>query len=290
MYKNVSCLFLMAILLAGCRPPATTNPIDSPVVGTPTAIPPTLTPIPPTLKTTPPITVPTALPTSTTTTAVSYGSLNMILPVGLASRIRGSKLPRADSPNLPVWEWTPGHTQIKLEGYLLQEKSLEPQIYIYPAQAYAEMKTGAFESIRRLDNIFGSPGASITSDQLPGVPFFNSIQIFGSHIQVIPFQNGQGVRFLTQYAQGIVPINNHELVYTYQGLTRDGAYYIVGIFPINLAGLPDDNKWNGQEPPAGSDYRKYIDGVVNKLHQQPASAYSPDLGKLDALIQSIEIR
>ncbi|MEO8354588.1 MAG: hypothetical protein ABI621_01610 [Chloroflexota bacterium] len=41
-------------------------------------------------------------------------------------------------------------------------------------------------------------------------------------MQVINFQNGRGIRFLTQYAQYPAPINNHELFYHFQGLTNDG--------------------------------------------------------------------
>jgi hypothetical protein len=210
------------------------------------------------------------------------------VPVGLANGINGIRLPRADSPNLPAAEWTPGHTQIEFVGYPLQEKSLRPQIYVYPAQAYAEMKTEAFESIRRLDNLFGSPGAAITGDKLPAVPFLNLSQVFSADIKALPFKSGQGVRYLTQFAQGIVPINNHEMVYAYQGLTKNGAFYMVVILPVSLAGLPEDNSWNVQAPPVGSEYRTYVDAVVNKINQKPASAFTPDLNMLDELIQSIE--
>ena len=43
-----------------------------------------------------------------------------------------------------------------------------------------------------------------------------------SQVQYLDFKNGTGVRYLTQFDQGILPINNYELVYTYQGLTSDG--------------------------------------------------------------------
>ena len=53
-----------------------------------------------------------------------------------------------------------------------------------------------------------------------------------------PFVSGIGVRFLTEYAQYFVPVNNHDLFYTYQGLTNDGQYWISVILPINHPDLP----------------------------------------------------
>ncbi|HEX9387675.1 MAG TPA: hypothetical protein VF918_15235, partial [Anaerolineales bacterium] len=56
---------------------------------------------------------------------------------------------------------------------------------------------------------------------------------------MISFQNGQGVRFLTEYAQYAASANNHDLFYHFQGLTRDGAYYIIAILPITVPVLAE---------------------------------------------------
>jgi hypothetical protein len=155
-----------------------------------------------------PTTVPSTLvPNPTATSAqpsfegveVTVDPLTVVLSSGLASGARGLQFPRAEGEEVAPWEVTPGHIQLKLEGYLLQGKFHEPQIYVYPAQEYAEMYPPAFESIRRLDNILYTPGGpSLNADQLPVIPFFNAAQIFASNAQVISFQNGQGVRFLTE--------------------------------------------------------------------------------------------
>ena len=83
-----------------------------------------------------------------------------------------------------------------------------------------------------MNNILGAPGAPIAVAQLPTVPFFNAQQAFASNIQILSFQNGRGVRFLTEYAQYPVSANNQDLFYHFQGLTSDGAYYIIAILPI----------------------------------------------------------
>jgi hypothetical protein len=230
---------------------------------------------------------------------VTVDPLRIVLPAGLASGVRGSQLPRADGQDLPYWGLTPGHTLLKLEGYLLQGKFHEPQIYVYPAQAYAEMVPGAFESIRRLDNILYSPGGSIGADQLPAVPFFNAGQVFASNVQVLSFQNGDGVRFLTEYAQYAASANNHDLFYHFQGVTRDGAYYVIAILPITVPVLAETSDGGAVLPAGGipysyfadptSDMQSYYTAITALLNATSPDAFNPTMDQLDLLIQSMRI-
>jgi hypothetical protein len=199
----------------------------------------------------------------------------------------------------PSWSLTPGHTVLKLEGYVLQGKSHEPEIYVYPAQAYAEMLPAAFESIHRLDNILYTPGGPMINDQLPAVPFFNARQVFASNIQVISFQNGAGVRFLTEYAQYAASANNHDLFYHFQGVTRDGAYYIVAILPITVPLLAETSDGGAALPTGGvpysyfadpnADMQLYYKSVLDVLNATPSEVFTPTINQLDLLIQSMRI-
>jgi hypothetical protein len=99
------------------------------------------------------------------------------------------------------------------------------------------------------------------------------------------------VRYLTQFDQAPLPVNNHELIYTYQGLTSDGKYYVAAVLPVNLASLPADEKVDEQDQPKFvNGFLQYLDKVVGTLNQQPASAFTPDLNSLDKMVQSIEIK
>lgn len=233
-------------------------------------------------------------------TRVFYGPLSLVLPMGLASGISGSQIERADGSNLPYWELTPGHTVIKLEGYLLQGKSLTPQIYVYPATGYAELFSGAFESMHRLRNVMNVSPASISTDQLPAVPFFNAAQVFASNIQPVSFQNGSGIRFLTEYAQYAASVNNQDLFYHFQGFTNDGEYYIIAVLPITVPVVADTSDAGAPLPPAGVPYPYYAEGpnadmqtyyasITDLLNATPSDAFSPTISKLDALVQSITI-
>lgn len=240
----------------------------------------------------------TAAPTAGQSFDVTVYPLTFALPPELAGGASGSQIPPASGEDVPYWELTPGHTQIKLDGYLLQGKFHEPQIFVYPAQGYADLFPGASESIDRLRNVMNAPG-SISADQLPAVPFFNAAQVFASNIQTISFQSGSGVRFLTEYAQNVAPINNHDLVYHFQGLTGDGAYYILAILPIANPVLAEAGDFDAGAPAGGiafpdindpnADYQAYYASVTDLLNAAPPDAFTPTLSQLDALIQSMRV-
>jgi hypothetical protein len=225
--------------------------------------------------------------------------VHLTLPEGLASGLRGIDVPGVNGQDLPYWELTPGHTFSKLEGYVLQGTLHEPKIYVFPAQKYAEMVPAAFESIHRLNNILYDPNTAADVDLLPAVPFFNAAQVFASNVQTLAFQNGRGIRFVTEYAQYAAPVNNHELFYQYQGLTSDGAYYIVAILPIRMPALADTDDPNAVLPSGGipypnlddpnADFPGYYAEVTTLLNETTSEIFTPNLSQLDQLIQSIEI-
>ena len=267
---------------------ASVTPVQ--IVASPSSIPATVAPNP----------TATAPVTSFDGLEVSVGPLSIVLPPGLSKEARGGEFPRAEGQNVAPWDVTPGHTELKLEGYLLQGKAHEPRILVYPAQAYAELYNGAFESMHRLDNIIlGDQNATVTSEQLPTVPFFTAQQAFASNIQVISFQNGRGVRFLTEYAQYAVSANNHDLFYHFQGLTSDGAHYVVAIFPISVPLLAETSDAGAPLPTGGvpypyfanpnADMGQYYLSVTDVLNATPPEMYTPTISQLDLLIQSMRI-
>jgi hypothetical protein len=297
MCKKIAVLIMLVGILAACATPIVPVPVaPTRAALTPVEIQSAATSIPATAAPNP---TPTVSEPSAHEATVSFGPLSLVLPSGLASGISGDQFPRNDGQDLPYWEVTPGHTVLKLEGYPLQGKFHQPQIFIYPAQAYAEMVPGAFESIHRLDNILYGPSAPISVEQLPAVPFFNAQQVFASNVQQVSFQNGGGVRFVTEYAQYPASANNHDLFYHFQGVSRDGAYYIIAILPISLPVLAETSDAGAALPPGGVPYPDitapnpdmagYNSAVTNLLNAQSPEAFAPTINQLDSLIQSMQV-
>jgi hypothetical protein len=269
--------------------PATLAPTQLPATSIPATSAPTLVP------TLVPTAVPTIVQPSAQGVEVSTGPLSVTLPNGLASGARGSQFPRSEGPNVAPWDVTPGHTVLKLEGYILQDRTRQPQIYVYPAMEYVQMRPAAFEAIHRLDNILANSG----DFQLPAVPFFNEQQAFASNIQMISFQNGRGVRFLTEYAQYPVSANNHDLFYHFEGVTNDGLYYVIAILPISAPILADTSDAGAPLPAGGvpypyyanaeADMQAYYNNVIALLNAISPDAFTPSINQLDLLIQSMRI-
>jgi hypothetical protein len=231
-------------------------------------------------------------------TSVSYSWLDLVLPFGVADGAAGMDFTRAEGEDIPPWEITPGHIQVTLTGYAAQEKFHQPQIFVFPAQGYAEMVPGAAGSIQSVANI-NAGNSPIDAGELPHVPFFNAGQVFASRIERISFQNGQGVRFLTEYAQYYAPVNNEDLFYHFQGLTSDGAYYIIAILPVSAPLLAETNDPAAAVPPGGVvypdptdvdvDWEGYYNAVTALLDNAAPEAFAPTLDQLDLLIESILI-
>jgi hypothetical protein len=231
----------------------------------------------------------------------SYGVMNLVVPPGIADGAGFRDEPRVANEDAAWWQKTPGHLVVTLEEYyILKGKSILPQIYVFPAKDYAELLPAAFESMHRLNNLFAITGEPIRAEELPGVPFFNAQQVFASNIQVITFQNGRGVRFLTEYAQYPASANNMDLFYEFQGLTNDGAYYIVASLPITFPMLAETSDAGAPLPVGGiqypyiadpkADMQAYYAAVTVLLNNTSPESFTPTISQLDALIQSMLIK
>jgi hypothetical protein len=163
-----------------------------------------------------------------------------------------------------------------------------PQLFIYPVDELQEVNEGAAEIVASLQNLLQAP------QEIPFMPFlpqFNAAQVIHFHVQYLDFKSGQGLRYLTEFDQAFIPINNYELIYTYQGLTSDGRYYVAAVLPVNHPSLPADASVTGNEPEEfTNDFQAYLANVVGSLNPQAANTFTPDLTQLDAMMASLEIK
>lgn len=236
--------------------------------------------------------VSTEAPTEASGTSVSFEYASFIVPSRLADGAEPEAVPAVGEGSGSPWEAAPAHLRFMLTGYQLQDKFHEPEIFIYPADEFAQANSNAAEQIDRVKRILR--GLTPMQETLPRVPFFNAGPLIAANLKIIPFQNGSGVRALTQYAQYSAPINNREIFYHFQGLTSDNKYYVIAILPITAPILPADEKAEATVPEGGvpiptdigpSD--TYYVSVIEKLTSLAPDAYQPSLNALDVLIGSL---
>ncbi len=245
---------------------------------------------------------PSSTPTTTsyTGTAVSFDRLSLVIPTGVAAGGSGTLVPEATGDDIAPSDVAPEHIQLTLDGFPLEGKLDQARIYVYPAQSYAQLQErgAAAQSLERLQAVLAQ-GSMVNIKELPSVPFSTGMPALAAQVEVIPFQNGRGVRMVTQYTGGRAIINNHELIYEFEGLTNDGQYYVVAILPLTAPGLPEDGQVGGEVPPNGvpvpdfndfnANWLGYYGDVRQMLQGVETGAYTPDLAQLDALIGSITI-
>ena len=143
-------------------------------------------------------------------------------------------------------------------------------------------------------------------DAFPGRPLppVGAATILRAQSQPLEFQGGSGTRSVKMYGQDIYWANNDAIVYEYRGLTEDGQYYVLVTFPLDAPILlssfdPEQNTNEGALPvpfPLPTDpverdtaIREYNQEVERQLDLLVAEDFVPDLGLLDALVNSIRI-
>lgn len=233
--------------------------------------------------------------TQTSGTPISFENVSLLIPEGLANGANPESVPAVNEGGGAPWETAPAHIKIALISYQLQGKFHEAAIYIYPADEYRQLNPNAAEQIDRIQKILA--GSAMLKETLPTIPWFNAEPLIAAHIQMIPFESGRGIRWLTQYAQYLAPINNNELFYHFEGLTSDNKYYMIAVLPVTAPILPENEKPDATVPEGGVPIPTdigvnniYYISVTEKLNSVAPGAYSPSLNTLDMLIQSLFVK
>jgi hypothetical protein len=180
----------------------------------------------------------------------------------------------------------PEHNKFMFQGYAISPTFHAPVMHIYPVAGYIAINPYAAQGVEELQAALQSQSSNLS--HMPFMPKWNAAQMMHTQVSYLSFQNGQGVRYLTQYGQAFWPVNNEDLFYTFQGLTNDGQYYISAILPVSNPVLPANGEaYPGDINSMGDTYQTYIADINSQLNAQPAESYLPQLNHLDAMMQSL---
>ncbi len=202
-----------------------------------------------------------------------------------------------DTRPLPAFEkggryFFPGRSTICV--FPLEDKSVDNYLKSYPV-IYSE--TG------RLLDLLWRDINPLTKNCGWCVPdIWESIRSAGNSMHAkyskIKFQSGEGIVFLTQYSQDMLPspANCEELTYSFQGLTNDRKYFVAGAFAVIHPQLPkgiDFTRDIGQRVKKVNGEleidRGYLEEDEKLLEGFTEESFSPSLKKLQALISSIKV-
>ena len=246
-----------------------------------------------------------ALPTAhaqPATNQVNYNGVTFSYDTSLATSVITRIVPeQIAGPNGEAW-WTshPEHLEFIFKGYNAPgDTGWDPAIYVFPVKgSYAYLNPDQKQDLwldtmsatrdlvtqkRMLDpyhnlQIEQSGGGAV--EAIPFLPLTNAVATFVGQQKFIGFQDGSGFRSLTSIKQDPTPPYAGNTIYTFQGISSDGRYYVAATFPAFLADSPAT--WSGTTDPLA--YHKAITDAIVKAG--PAE-FSPNLDKLDALIGSL---
>jgi len=245
-------------------------------------------------------------PTQPSGIPVSFQNISFTIPEGLATGAQSEVIPLADeTTNSDPWSIAPEHTRFTLSRTDAFPSNFDMQISIIPVDEYMQMNAGAAAQIPLLQQKLASGDLS----KVVVLPPYNAALVIDSKHAKIDFPNGSGIRSIQEYHQGPMPITNDYLIYSFQGITNDGKYYVSVVAPIRASFLIDETfnpDPNASVPtpivPEGGflfptvfpfdspEYDQYYQAVADKLSQTPPEQFTPSILMLDALVQSILIQ
>jgi hypothetical protein len=214
---------------------------------------------------------------------VSYQGVSFSYDPILASEVRPINVPGEVGAAVEAWN-TPDHLEFIFDGYLSQYNLHTPTILIFPTEAYNTVNPTAGDVIYQLKQFLQDQPSD--PEDIPLLPIWNAAQFMQAQVKYFRFQNGSGVRFITQYGQAAWPINGEDMFYTFQGLTDDEMYYISAALPLSHPSLPDPETVT-MDDAFYDNFMDYVEEIEDQLNAEPPGSFFPTLSVLDAVIESL---
>lgn len=192
-------------------------------------------------------------------------------------------LPEQVSEGGPWWS-TPETISFTFNGYALPGAYLDARINIYNVADFTTVNSTVGERLTALQDVLASQ--DVNDERIAMADIFNAAQFLRTKVAFLDFQNGSGVRFLSQYGQGLSPTGWPHLFYGYQGLTSDGQYFVSAIFPVSHPSLPDPDSVELNDAFA-ENFETYVAENEAALQNQTDESFQPSLVLLDQLIGSL---
>jgi hypothetical protein len=128
------------------------------------------------------------------------------------------------------------------------------------------------------------------------IPRLGARPLLQTNPKRVDFQNGQGVRFVTAYGDGLNEVTNDRLYYVFNGLTNDRQFHVSAALPLTSTLLTPEHVGAMSSAdltlPANPDsatFDKYLGQVVTELDNAANTdpSFTSRLNEYDKLIESL---
>jgi hypothetical protein len=224
--------------------------------------------------------------TPTLQTNIGCHQLVLFLEPALAPGFTCLSIPEDSTQGIPA------HIELSFSARLVNDSTYTARVDVYPLDRFNILQPDTVPPA--VSQLQGLVSGSQGSDQgLPFLPVPDQPELFAAQYKVISFGSGTGIRYLTQFNQKPTPVNNQEMVYTFQGLSSDGAFWVSAVLPASTPMLAPDAKTlpgGVNQDQFAASFDSYIAGITAELNGLPSSNFAPDIDLLDGLVASIKIQ
>ncbi len=184
------------------------------------------------------------------------------------------------------------------EHFEVTFKGSNAKLFVIPTSAHKVSATDFKKSYPTtvaaktdLQKVLASSGKATN---IPVLPWADQSCAFEVQQKSVEFKNGKVIRYVGEYLIEPDVIDNQGLVYSAQGLTKDGKWYISLTAPISTKLLPakgDVSKFSkSQSEKFSKDFGSYSKQIGAKLQKLPDSGFQPNLSTWDKVIKSLLVQ
>ncbi len=232
--------------------------------------------------------IPTVQPTVTSTPElppepdIMFQGVSFTIPDSMADSVNAQEIPVQPEG----FDAQPAHLRFDLVGFVLPGGYLDPVVKVFPVAEFKLVNDFAGQKLDNLQTLLDTQPPD--PDGIPIPDFAGAAQFVGTQEEYVNFQNGRGVRYVSQWGQAAYPVGFPQLFYSFQGLSDDGLYYVHVVLSVDHPSLPDaetvivDNAFY-------ENFETYAAEMEALLDTQDPASFEPSLLLLDELVQSLMV-
>ena len=238
-----------------------------------------------------------ALAQNSTSTSVAFNGFSFSYPSALATNVSIMQTP-GDAATVEQ----PGGPDVKHTEFILYSGTDVPQdyfggvasIHVYNTADFAGYQQAGQEYTNLQTLLSQRPDLSrymvadtgTNANNLPYLPGVGASQAIRARASYIDTPSISGVSYITVFRQDVSPFTGDQFLYTFQGLSKDGAHYVAAIFTLNTTLFPATIPSDFDENAFGQKLNEYMTQSIATLNGGQPTDFTPSLAALDALVQS----
>jgi hypothetical protein len=230
---------------------------------------------------------------------VTFGPLSFAYPEAVGRNLNIVQYPGDEPNDQMAGALQPKHTAFMLYNDLPAAEtpiSAPAGIYLYNTADF-EGFTEFQNRLSQLQTILGERpdlaqyeqyGEDLNTLMLPFLPVVTHGQVIRAKTAYVENETVSGISYIAAFKAAAEPFIASEFLYTFQGISADGQYYVSVVVNLNAGMFPQD--FQPIDPEAFFDrLAEYMNESIDLLNAGAAEDFTPSLTAVEAMVQSIRL-